>query len=262
MIVQIDPILVNIGPFPVRWYGLMYIIGLGLALLFAWWRIKKQPWRGWNSTELGDLTFYAAVGVILGGRIGYLLFYGWARILEEPSFIFRVWEGGMSFHGGLLGVLVAMWIYAKLHKRSFVAIMDFIVPFVPLGLATGRLGNFINGELWGKPTDVAWGMIFPSGGMVARHPTQLYEFALEGVVMFVVLMVYSHKLRPRYAVSGLFLILYGAFRVLVEFFRIPDTQIGYLAFDWLTMGQILSIPMLLLGLWLMVYAYRTKPEQN
>ena len=156
MIVQIDPILVNIGPFPVRWYGLMYIIGLGLALLFAWWRIKKQPWRGWTSTELGDLTFYAAVGVILGGRIGYLLFYGWARILEEPSFIFRVWKGGMSFHGGLLGVLVAMWIYAKLHKRSFVAIMDFIVPFVPLGLATGRLGNFINGELWGKPTVVAW----------------------------------------------------------------------------------------------------------
>jgi len=174
----------------------------------------------------------------------------------------RVWQGGMSFHGGFLGVLVAVWLYGQSHRRSFIDIMDFVAPLAPLGLFFGRLGNFINGELWGKPTTVAWGMIFPSGGLIKRHPTQLYEMLLEGLAMFIILWLYSNRPRPRYAVSGLFLICYGAFRCFIELWRVPDEQIGYLVSNWLTMGQLLSLPMFVLGIALMIEAYRRNYRVN
>lgn len=262
MIIDFNPVLLQVGVIKLHWYGLMYIIGIALAWLAGWWRIKNQTWRPLTTTQFSDLIFYCALGVIVGGRIGYLLFYGWVRLIEDPWFMLRVWEGGMSFHGGFLGVLIAVWVYAKLHQKSFVAIMDFIAPLAPLGLGFGRLGNFINGELWGKPTNVAWGMIFPSGGMIPRHPTQLYELLLEGLAMFLILWFYSQKPKPLYAVSGLFLICYGLFRSIVEIWRIPDEQLGYVAFEWLTMGQVLSIPMVLGGIAVMIFAYKRKPRHE
>jgi phosphatidylglycerol---prolipoprotein diacylglyceryl transferase len=255
MIINIDPVICRIGFIQLHWYGLMYLIGMAAAWSFGCFRIRQQSWRGWTCHQFADLIFYCALGVVIGGRLGYLLFYGWARLSQDPWFLFRLWEGGMSFHGGFLGVLIAAGIYGKQHHRSFVAIMDFIAPLAPLGLLFGRLGNFINGELWGKPTEMPWGMIFPNGGMVSRHPTQLYELFLEGLVMFFILWIYSYRERPRYAVSGLFLMSYGCFRSLIEFWRIPDEQLGYLAWDWLTMGQLLSIPMIVVGAGMIRFAY-------
>jgi phosphatidylglycerol:prolipoprotein diacylglycerol transferase len=203
------------------------------------------------------LLFYGAIGVIIGGRIGYALFYDLATNLENPLNILKLWQGGMSFHGGLIGVLVAFWYFAKKTNRHFFAVSDFIAPFVPIGLLFGRIGNFINGELWGKVSDVSWAMVFPTGGPLPRHPSQLYEAALEGLVLFIILWLYSAKPKPLGAVSGLFLLGYGSFRFLVEFVRVPDAQYGYLAFNWLTMGQVLTLPMCLLGVFFIWRAYKT-----
>ncbi|WP_022947165.1 prolipoprotein diacylglyceryl transferase [Methylohalobius crimeensis] len=250
---QIDPVAVQIGPLKVHWYGLMYVIGF----LGAWFLARRRAQRhDWRNEAIDDLIFYGALGVVLGGRIGYMLFYNFPVLLHDPWSFFRVWEGGMSFHGGLLGVLAAMGWFAHKHRRSFFEVTDFLAPLVPIGLFFGRLGNFINGELWGKVTDLPWGMVFPTGGPLPRHPSQLYEAILEGLVLFTVLWIYSAKPRPQMAVSGLFLLLYGAFRFLVEFIREPDAHIGYLAFGWLTMGQLLSTPMILAGLLLLAFAYR------
>lgn len=281
---QIDPIAVSLGPLKVHWYGLMYLLGFAAA----WWlgarRVRAGRLSGVNEAGFSDLMFYTMLGVVLGGRIGYMLFYGFADLIRDPLSLFRVWEGGMSFHGGLLGVLVAVAWWSRKHRLHFFDTVDFIAPLVPAGLGFGRIGNYIGGELWGKPTAGTafdgWGVVFPrslpepfasmdpaalkaqfDSGVLnsfARHPSQLYQAALEGLVLFCVLVWYSRKPRPRYAVSGLFALLYGCFRFLVEFVREPDAQLGYLAFGWLTMGQVLSTPLILLGLfWL--WKSRTSP---
>lgn len=252
---QIDPVAVALGPLKIHWYGLMYLVGIGGAWLLASRRLKDFD-PTWSKEKLSDLVFWVAMGVILGGRLGYALFYDLPAYLAEPLKILRVWEGGMSFHGGLIGVMLATWLFGRRNGKSFFQLMDFIAPLVPIGLGAGRIGNFINAELWGKVTDVPWAMVFPNGGPDPRHPSQLYQFALEGVALFVILWLYSRKPRPTMAVSGLFAICYGIFRFIVEFVRVPDAQLGYLAWNWLTMGQVLCLPMILGGIGLMVWAYR------
>ena len=257
---EFDPVAISLGPLKIHWYGLTYLVGF----LVGWWlgRIRaRKPWSPITEVQMGDLLFYIALGVILGGRMGYVLFYNFGHFLGDPLSLVRVWEGGMSFHGGLIGVLLAMWWFGRKVDRTFFQIADFVAPLVPVGLGAGRLGNFINGELWGRPTDVPWGMVFPQApDSLARHPSQLYQFALEGVVLFVVLWWFSAKPRPRMAVSGCFLALYGSFRFAVEFVRQPDPQLGYLAWNWLTMGQVLSFPMILAGVAMFVYAYRREAQ--
>lgn len=250
----IDPVALSLGPIQIHWYGLMYLLGFS----GAWWlgRVRAERY-GWTATEVEDLLFYGAIGVIVGGRVGYALFYDFPALIDNPLNLFKIWQGGMSFHGGLLGVLVAFGFFARATGKSYFAISDFIAPMVPIGLFFGRIGNFINGELWGKVSDVPWAMVFPTGGPLARHPSQLYEAALEGILLFLILWIYSAKPKPAGAVSGLFLLGYGFFRFMVEFVRIPDSQYGYLLLDWITMGQILSLPMIVLGLFLTVRAYRS-----
>ena len=253
----LDPVAFHVGPLPVHWYGLMYLVGFlgGWSLLAL--RLRMSP-RGFTLEQLSDILFYTALGIIVGGRVGYMLFYDFYASIHQPLQIFKIWQGGMSFHGGLIGVIVALWFCARSMGKTLVDITDFIAPVVPIGLGAGRLGNFINGELWGRATDVPWGMIFPQAGYQARHPSQLYEFILEGVVMFSVLWVYSLRPRPRWAVSGLFLLCYGMFRFCVEFFREPDIQIGFVAFGWVTKGQLLSLPMAIAGFIMLMLAYQRK----
>jgi phosphatidylglycerol:prolipoprotein diacylglycerol transferase len=251
---QFDPVAVHLGPLAIRWYGLMYLVAFALV----WWvgtrRIAQHP-GVWTRKDLEDALFYGILGTILGGRFGYVLFYKFSDYLAEPWKIFYVWEGGMSFHGGMLGVIFALWLFARSRRQDWLAVTDFIAPLVPLGLAAGRLGNFINAELWGRPTDVPWAMVFPNVDNLPRHPSQLYEFALEGVALFLLLRVYSMKPRPRGAISGMFLIGYGCFRFIVEFTREPDSYLGVLALG-LTMGQWLSLPMIAVGIGLVAWAYR------
>jgi phosphatidylglycerol:prolipoprotein diacylglycerol transferase len=251
---QIDPIAIQLGPLAIRWYGLMYL----LAFLAFWWLGRRRARQtGLLKTEqVDDLLFYGALGVILGGRLGYVVFYGFEQLLADPLYLLRIWQGGMSFHGGLLGVLVAAWLFGRKHGLGFFGVTDFIAPLVPLGLGAGRVGNFINGELWGRVSDVPWAMVFAHAGPLPRHPSQLYEAFLEGLVLFLLLWFYSARPRPRMAVSGLFLAGYGAARTVVEFAREPDAHLGYLAGGWLTMGMLLSLPMVLAGLLLMGLAYR------
>lgn len=251
---EIDPVAISLGPLKIHWYGLMYLVGFVGAYALAWLRVRR-PGSGWTTEQLSDLLFYVALGVVLGGRVGYMLFYGTAQLLSDPLSLFKIWQGGMSFHGGLLGVLAAVWLYGKRYGRGFFELTDFIAPLIPIGLGTGRLGNFINSELWGKVTDMPWAMVVNGE---PRHPSMLYEFFLEGVVMFVVLWLYSTRPRPAMAVSGVFALLYGVFRFAVEFVRLPDAHIGYLAFGWLTMGQVLSLPLIIIGLTLLFFAYRKK----
>jgi phosphatidylglycerol:prolipoprotein diacylglycerol transferase len=276
---QIDPIALQFPEFSlfgaafhpaVHWYGITYLLGFAIA----WWlgrrRIRAGRLPGIDETAFGDLLFYGMLGVILGGRLGYILFYDLSSYLAHPAQVFKIWEGGMSFHGGLLGVCVAAWWWARRHQLHLFDVIDFVAPVVAPGLGLGRIGNFINGELWGKYTDGAWGVVFPhaesqlagltavqlqamqaSGALdrYARHPSPLYQALLEGLVLFVAMWWYSSKPRPRYAVAGVFALLYGVFRFIVEFVRVPDTQLGYLAFGWLTMGQLLSLPLIALGLY-------------
>ncbi|TDR41614.1 phosphatidylglycerol:prolipoprotein diacylglycerol transferase [Tahibacter aquaticus] len=275
---DINPIAVSLGPISIHWYGLMYVLGG----VFAWWLGKRRLAQGRlpvSYDQYSDLIFYGMIGVILGGRIGYMLFYGFEQILQNPLALFKVWEGGMSFHGGLLGVVAAGWFWSRRNNIHFFDTMDFVSPLVPIGLGFGRLGNFVGGELWGQKTDQAWGVIFPralehlnksqaelvamyQAGQLngeARHPSQLYEMLLEGVVLFLVLWFCSARPRRRYVLSGLFALLYGAFRFGVEFVRQPDAQLGYLALGWLTMGQILSLPLILLGIYLL-WRSRGQPQ--
>lgn len=284
---QIDPIAFQFPAFElfgrvfqpsIHWYGVMYL----LAFATAWWlgnrRITSGRLPGVDGNAFGDLLFYGMLGVVLGGRLGYVFFYAFGELVHDPLMIVRVWDGGMSFHGGLLGVLLAAWIWARRQRLHFFDVMDFVAPLVPAGLGFGRIGNYIGAELWGKDTQAGWGVVFPtdprlagwsaeqlqaqfaSGALdaYARHPSQLYQACLEGLVMFVVLWWYSSTPRPRYAVSGLFALLYGVFRFAVEFVRVPDADIGYIAFGWLTMGQVLSLPLVALGV-LLLWRSRRAP---
>lgn len=246
---HINPIAFSLGPVKVHWYGIMYLLAFTGAWFLALWRVKHYR-LDWTYEQVGDLIFYAAMGVILGGRLGYMLFYNMQEWISQPLSILKIWQGGMSFHGGLLGVLVAAIVFARKVKKPFWQLADFIVPLVPFGLACGRLGNFINGELWGRITNVPWGMVFPQVDAQPRHPSQLYEFGLEGVVLFIFVWWYASKPRPAGCVTGCFLIGYALCRLTVECFREPDPQLGYIAFNCMTMGQLLSIPMLLTGLFL------------
>lgn len=247
---QFDPIAIHLGSFGIHWYGLMYMIGFLSLLWLGKWRIRRQPECGFSSRDMDDILFYGALGVILGGRLGYVLFYQPAYYLQHPLEILAVWQGGMSFHGGFLGVLVAMVLFSRKTGKRWLAIMDFVAPLVPIGLGAGRLGNFINGELWGRPTDLPWGMVFPQVDNLARHPSQLYQFGLEGVLLFTLLWWYSSRPRPLGSVSALFLIGYGASRFAAEFAREPDRFLGPLALG-LSMGQWLSLPMVLAGVWML-----------
>lgn len=253
---DIDPIALALGPITIYWYGLTYVGGL----MFAWWLGKQRAQRPDSpikEAQIDDLIFYAALGIIGGGRIGYALFYGSGSLLDDPLRVFRIWEGGMSFHGGFLGVVIAMWLLCRNHKIEFVGLVDFVAPLAPVGLALGRLGNFINQELWGRPTEVPWAMVFPNDPSgLARHPSQLYQFALEGVLLFVILLWFTRAPRPPWSAAGLFLLGYGIFRSTAEFFRQPDAHIGFDALGWLTRGQMLSLPMIIAGAAIMIWAYR------
>lgn len=256
---DIDPVIFSVGPLSVRWYGLMYLIGFALAMWLAN-RQAEKPNSGWTKEQVSDLLFYGMLGVILGGRIGYVLFYQFSYFIENPLYLFRIDQGGMSFHGGTLGVITAIAIFAWTRKKSLFEVGDFVVPLVPLGLLAGRIGNFINGELWGRVTDVPWAFIFPSGGPEPRHPSQLYEAFLEGLVLFLILQWFIKKPRPAGSVAGVFLLGYGVFRFIVEYFREPDAHLGLFA-GFISMGQILSLPMVIGGLGLLIWVYK-KPQHS
>ena len=254
---EFDPVLVSIGPLSIHWYALSYLVGISLV----WWSLgRRAKARGlaWNDEQISDMIFYGMLGVILGGRIGYVVFYGWQNLVQDPLSLFRVWEGGMSFHGGMLGVLFAMYLYGRRLGRGFFAVTDFIAPSVPIALGCGRIGNFINGELPGRVTDMPWAAIYP-GEVVGRHPSSLYQAFAEGVVLFAVLWLFSRRPRPPVTTSGMFLIAYGLLRLTTEFCRTPDSQLMFVAFDWMTMGQLLSLPMVVLGLGFIYYGYQQAP---
>jgi phosphatidylglycerol:prolipoprotein diacylglycerol transferase len=258
---QFDPVAIHLGPLAIRWYGLMYLVGFVLFIVLGKLRARQNLLTGWHPRDVDDMLFFGVIGVIVGGRLGYVLFYKPTYYAVHPFEILELWQGGMSFHGGFLGVLIALWIFARRRGKRWLDVTDFVAPLVPLGLAAGRLGNFINGELWGRVTDVPWAMVFPQVDSAPRHPSQLYEFGLEGLLLFTVLWLYTRRRRPLGAPSGLFLLGYGACRFAVEYVRQPDSFLGYLAFG-LTMGQWLSLPMIVAGIAMIVWAYRhaSKPE--
>jgi len=253
---DINPVALQIGPLAIHWYGIMYVLGFA-GVFWSCYSRRTQSQSGsapWDRDEIVDLLFYGAVGVIFGGTLGYLLFYEPQAFFNDPLKLFRFWEPGRSFHGGLLGVLLAVFIFGKVHRRHFWGITDFIAPAIPIGIMAGRLGNFINGELWGRVTNMPWGVVFPHAGAMPRHPSQLYEFGLEGLCLFLILNAYAKKPRMTGAVSGLFLVCYGLFRFGIEFFREPDLNQGFVALGWMTKGQILSLPMVVIGLFLLFYS--------
>lgn len=245
----IDPVAFAIGPIAIRWYGLSYLLGFAGCY---WLSVVRGKGTQWTPHKLADVLFYIALGIIFGGRIGYILFYDPMAMLQNPMTLFYFWEPGRSFHGGMLGVFVALLFYVKFSWQQFITLTDFIAPAVPIGLGFGRLGNFINGELYGRVTDLPWGMVFPNAGAAPRHPSQLYELILEGVVLCILLVWYARKPRPLGAVSGMFLLGYGVIRFSVEFVRAPDVSHGFVLWNFLTMGQLLSIPMIVLGLYLLL----------
>ncbi len=258
---QIDPVALDLGFLQIHWYGLMYLA----AFASAWWLGKyraSKPNSGWNAEQVSDMIFYGALGVVLGGRIGYIFFYNFSTLAEDPLALFRVWEGGMSFHGGLIGVAIAMLLFGRRYKKTFFETTDFVAPLIPLGYFAGRIGNFINGELWGRVTDVPWGMVFPHADMQARHPSMLYQGLLEGLVLFIILWIYTSKKRPRMAASAVVMMGFGVFRFSLEFMRQPDAHLGFVALDWVTMGQVLSIPLVLLGAVLWVIAHRKQDSSE
>ena len=251
-----DPVALQIGPLSIHWYGIMYLLAFAAAWGIAQHR-SKAAHAPIAAKHVDDLIFYGALGVVLGGRFGYVLFYNFDKFLADPIWLIKVWEGGMSFHGGFLGVVLAMVLYARHLKVSIGELCDFVAPIVPIGLGCGRLGNFIGQELYGRAADVPWAMVFTTDPeRLPRHPSQLYQLMLEGVLFFLILYFFSAKKRPTWSVGGLFLLCYGSFRFVVEFFRQPDSHIGFDAFGWLTRGQLLSLPMIIGGALLMVWAYR------
>jgi len=257
---EINPVAVDFGAIKVHWYGLMYLLGFVAALYIGNLR-SKLPANSWNKDQVSDVIFYCAIGVILGGRIGYILFYNFGAFLDNPLIIVRIWEGGMSFHGGMLGVFTALYLFVRKTNRTFFQVSDFVAPMVPLGLGFGRIGNFINKELWGRPVDsmLPWAMDY--GDHVARHPSSLYQALSEGLLLFIILFVYSKKPRPTMAVSGVFMLAYGGFRFITEFFRTPDAHLGFVMFNWMTKGQQLSIPMIMFGIGILIWAYKKQKTE-
>ncbi len=258
---NIDPVALAIGPLKVRWYGISYVVGI----LTAWWLLRfRAASSSWTHEQIADVVFYATIGIIIGGRLGSVLFYNLPYYLDHPVDIVKITQGGMSFHGGLIGAIIATWLYGRTINKGFFVVTDFLAPVVPIGLGCGRIGNFINGELWGAPSNLPWAMVFPDprAGGIARHPSQLYEALLEGLILFIILWFYSAKPRPAMAVTGLFFLGYGVFRFCIELIREPDAHIGYLAYDWLTMGQVLSFPMIVFGALLLFLAYRQKIHES
>lgn len=249
--VLIDPIAFSFGSFDVHWYGIMYLVGFLCAWILGRYRAKKS-YSILTTNDVGDLLTWVMIGVIIGGRFGYILFYDFNILYTDPLELFKIWNGGMSFHGGLLGAIVAACAWGYKRQLHYLAVLDFLSPLVPPGLFFGRIGNFINGELWGSITDKSWGIIFPSGGPYPRHPSQLYEAFLEGIILFIIMWSYTSKPRPEGKPSGLFILCYGLFRFGIEFIRQPDVHIGYLAFGWLTMGQLLCVPLIIIGFWLII----------
>ncbi len=247
---EINNIAIQIGQIKIHWYGISYIAGFAIAWWLAKTRIKKMD-HHWNNETIGDFIFYCAIGAIVGGRLGYILFYSPQVLFHDPWFIFKTWHGGMSFHGGLLGVVISLFLFARKMKLTLIELIDFAAPITPIGLGLGRLGNFINSELWGKVTTVPWGVIFPNGGPLPRHPSQLYEALTEGLLLFIIVWLFSAKPRPKGTVSALFLCCYGTIRFVCEFFREPDFSLGFVVADWLTMGQLLSLPMIVIGAYMM-----------
>lgn len=259
---QIDPVALSLGPLQIHWYGLMYLMGFGIGYLIL---LSRRSRLGLSKDQVGDFLFYCALGVILGGRMGYVFFYGFDRFANDPLWLFRIWEGGMSFHGGFLGVVLAVIVFAKQTGTPLLALGDYIAVAVPPGIFFGRIGNFIGGELWGRPVsnpDFALGMVFPHVDALARHPSQLYEATLEGLLLFVVLYVFSMKPRPHMATAALFILGYGLARFSVEFFREPDIDQGFILFDWMTKGQILTLPMIAAGAIMLALAYRRGYQQR
>ncbi|KQT13102.1 prolipoprotein diacylglyceryl transferase [Ramlibacter sp. Leaf400] len=264
---KIDPIAIQLGPLAVHWYGLTYLAAFGLFFFLATRRLRHEPYASlqglWSRQDIEDMLFLGVVGVILGGRLGYCLFYKPAYYAAHPLEVFFIWQGGMSFHGGMLGVIVSQWWYARSRGKPFWQVMDFVAPCVPLGLAAGRVGNFINGELWGRAADpsLPWAMVFPqSGSLIPRHPSQVYQFLLEGVLLFVLLWLYARKERREAQVSAMFLVGYGVFRFIAEFFREPDAHLLWLKDQTgLSMGQWLCVPMVLAGIALWLWAQRRSP---
>lgn len=254
---DINPIAFRIWKLQVHWYGLMYL----LSFVVGWFLMRYRAYKlqlTWSREQIADLIFYMAVGVLVGGRVGYMLFYDLPNFVHAPWIVFKIWDGGMSFHGGLLGVIFLMWFWGRKYSVHLLDVADFVAPIVPIGLAAGRIGNFLQGELWGRVTNVPWAMIYPQAGPLPRHPSEIYEFLLEGVLLFILLWCFALKPRPRMAVAALFLLGYGCARCFCEFFRMPDPQYGYLAFGWLTMGQVLSVPMIIIGALLLRAAYRNR----
>lgn len=251
---QFDPVAIALGPIAIHWYGLMYLLSFLVGWAAAVYR-TRLPHVDWTSEEIGDYLFYVVLGVVLGGRIGYILFYRPDLIINDPVQIFYIWQGGMSYHGGMLGVFLASWWFGRKVGRTFFDVTDFIAPLVPIGLFFGRIANFINAELVGRVTDVPWAMVYPQIDQLPRHPSQLYEAGLEGLVFFAILWIFARKPRPRMAISGVFMLGYGCLRFFAEFFRQPDAHLGFIAFNWMTMGQLLCVPMVLFGIFLLVLAY-------
>ena len=267
---QIDPVALQIGPIAIHWYGLTYLAAFALFFFLATRRLRHEPFASitgpgaWARRDIEDMLFLGVMGVVIGGRLGYCLFYKPAYYAAHPLEILAIWQGGMSFHGGLIGVLVSQWWFARSRHRPWLQVMDFIAPCVPLGLASGRAGNFINGELWGRfsSPDLPWGMVFKnSGSMLPRHPSQVYQFLLEGVLLFVLLWLYARKPRRMGQVSGAFLVGYGVFRFIAEFYRQPDDYLGILALG-MSMGQWLCVPMVLAGVAMWVWASQRSPANT
>ncbi len=256
---QIDPVALSLGPVKIHWYGIMYLIGFAAAWGLGVFRAKK-PYSPIAPDKVSDAIFYGAMGVVIGGRVGYMLFYNFSTLIHQPWVIFQVWDGGMSFHGGLIGVMLAMWLYCRKIQCNLFDMLDFFAPMIPIGIFAGRIGNFINGELWGRVTDSQFAMIFPTGGPLPRYPSQLLEALLEGIMLFTILWIFSLKPRQRYILSANFALFYGIFRCTAEFFREPDPQMGYVLFGWMTQGQLLSIPLIIIGAFMLLYVSTGKQK--
>lgn len=258
---NIDPVALSLGSLKIHWYGLMYLVGFVSAWRLGVYR-AKFPGSNWTAKQVEDMIFYGALGLVLGARVGYTFFYDFSGFVDNPLSLFYIWKGGMSFHGGLLGVITALYLFSRNNNKTFFEVSDFIAPMAPIGLGAGRIGNFINKELIGRPMEASMPWALDYGDHIARHPSSLYQAITEGLLLFLIVWLYSSKQRAKMSVSAIFITAYGCFRFSTEFFRTPDAQLGFIAFDWLTMGQLLSLPMILAGLVMYIISQKNKEAAN